>query len=137
MADPLQKIKSSFNKGITTITVKTSSTIEKTKLSTHIYKLKEDILSLYTRYGQDSYKKYKNVGNVTDESLKEIFKNIEEKENTIRSLLNEIKKIDEQNNEILGNSQNTMNQSKFYCSNCGASYSTKVNFCRKCGKKIE
>lgn len=51
MSDAFDKLRSSLNRGITTISVKTSSSLEKTKLKTHIESLTNDIQKLYSEAG--------------------------------------------------------------------------------------
>ena len=55
MADVFQKLKTSVNRGITTISVKTSSTFEKSTINTHIDTLKNEIAKLNSKLGEDVY----------------------------------------------------------------------------------
>ena len=56
--DAFEKFKSSVNRGITTISVKTSSTLEKTKIKTHIETLERDINKLFHNLGEAAYEKW-------------------------------------------------------------------------------
>ena len=55
MADAFQKLKNSVNRGITTISVKTSSSFEKTTINTHIETIKNEIIKLTSKLGEDVY----------------------------------------------------------------------------------
>ena len=55
-ADAFEKLKSSFNRGITTISVKTSSSLEKSKIKTHIESLTRDIERDIQQIGETAYK---------------------------------------------------------------------------------
>ena len=56
MADAFENLKSAWNRGITTISVKTSSSLEKSKLKTHIESLTKDIEREYSLIGEEAYK---------------------------------------------------------------------------------
>ena len=52
MADAFEKFKSSINRGITTISMKTASSLEKTKLKTHMDSLKNENQRLIVEIGE-------------------------------------------------------------------------------------
>ncbi len=134
-ADMFNKFKSSLNRGITTISVKASSTLEKTKLKTHIDTLEKEIEKLYINAGELSYKIWK--GEASDnEALKGYFEVISQKLDEICALEKEISEIDERGSEILG-AEDSVTEAKCVCPNCGAAYTEAVNFCRQCGSKME
>lgn len=141
MADPIQKIKNSMNRGITTISVKTSSSLEKSKINMHIDSLEKEIQSLFYTIGKDSYGIWES-GNSDFESLTENFNLIKQKKAEIAQLTTERDAIDQRDNQIFGTAvQNTTGASQtsaaIFCPQCGAAYDTPVKFCRKCGCNLQ
>lgn len=100
MAGGFDKFVNSVNRGITTINVKTSSSLEKSKIKTHIDTLNADIAKLYSLTGEMMYYKWKN----NREDLSDVydkFEVIKQKFEEIEKLNKEIVEIDEKNNDIL------------------------------------
>lgn len=135
-ADAFEKLKSSFNRGITTISVKTSSSLEKSKIKTHIESLTRDIERDIQQIGETAYKIW------SDEEkdftvLNERCAAVKSKKDEIEKLTKELESIDERDNQILGTTERPEEAApKFICTNCGAQYETPVKFCRKCGNKM-
>jgi hypothetical protein len=96
-----QKFKSSVNRGITTISVKTSSSLEKSKIKTHIDTINREIQRKISIVGEDAYNIW--LGNNEDfSSLYETFEEIKNKYNEIEELNEQLVYIDQRDNEILG-----------------------------------
>lgn len=134
--DPFQKLKSTVNRGITTINVKTSSSLEKTKLKTHIDSLEGEVQKLFYSIGELSYTQWSGGEDATEE-LKGIFETIQSKKNEIEELKGQIDAIDQRDSQILGTArQGAARGTATVCPSCGASYDTPVNFCRKCGQRL-
>jgi rubrerythrin len=135
-ADAFEKLKSSFNRGITTISVKTSSSLEKSKIKTHIESLTRDIERDIQQIGETAYKIW------SDEEkdftvLNERCAAVKSKKDEIEKLTEELESIDERDNQILGTTERPEEAApKIICTNCGAQYETPVKFCRKCGNKM-
>lgn len=137
MADVFQKFKSTVNRGITTISVKTSSSLEKTKIKTHIDTLNREIERELLAVGEAAYDIWSNGG--TDfSSLSSSFETVKGKQNEIADLNKEIEAIDERDNQILGSSSapEAPEAPRIICSGCGTQYDAPVKFCRKCGNKM-
>ncbi len=136
--DVLQKFKSSVNRGITTISVKTSSTLEKSKIKTHIETLSRDIKNDIALVGDAAYKIWLS-GKTDFSELFEKFEAIKNKYQDVEDLNKQLSSIDERDSQILGNNVAEQKEIKktYICTNCGTQYEVPVNFCRKCGKKIE
>lgn len=136
MADTLQKLKNSVNKGITTISVKTSSTLEKSKIKMHIESLEKELQKVLISIGEEAYEIWSN-GSADFEALTEKFEDVTQRRNEIQKLAVELDSIDDRDNEILGKSKEVAPvepvESKLICPNCGSQYDAPVNFCRKCG----
>lgn len=139
----LQKIKTSWNKGVTTISLKTSLALEKAKINTHIDSVQKEIDSLYFEVGNLSYKIWQD--NLNDFSvLNDYFNSISAKLKEQEILRQEIAKIEDQSNRILGEnliSDNNTDKFEFtdkrVCPNCGIEINANANFCRKCGYKLK
>ena len=135
MADVFGKLKSSINRGITTISVKTSSSLEKTKIKTHIDTLEADIQKLIYSAGELSYAIFAGESEDNDK-LKTFFETIKQKREEVSELTLELNAIDERDNKILGTNEKEVPAGGCVCSNCGATFDTPMNFCRNCGNKM-
>lgn len=138
MADAFQNLKSALNRGITTISVKTSSSLEKSKLKTHIESLNREIEKEISAVGEAAYKLWSE--NAQDySSLVSHFVVIKGKQDEIAQLNEQLNSIDDRDNQILGNTAPEVQEEtapKFICTNCGTQYDNPVKFCRKCGNKM-
>ena len=136
MADALDKLKSSWNRGIATISVKTASSLEKAKLKTHIESLKSDIQKLYFEAGEMSYNKWLNA-DPDCTNLERIFEDIKSKQKQITELSEELNSIDDRDSQILGTEVEKTPTANVVCPNCGAGYENPVKFCRSCGFRMQ
>ncbi len=137
MADAFQKFKSTVNRGITTISVKTSSSLEKTKIKTHIDTLNRDIEKEILAIGETAYNIWAN-GGAEFSALYPHFETIKGKQQEIAGLNEEMLAIDERDNQILGAAAapEASTTPRIICSSCGTQYDAPVKFCRKCGNKM-
>jgi ribosomal protein L40E len=137
--DAFDKLMSSFNRGITTISVKTSSSLEKSKIKTHMESLARDIEKDLHLVGEEAYKIW---GSETQDysALNERFEAIKRKQDEITRLEADLAAIDERDSQILGTAERqeavAVATPKLVCSNCNAQYETAVKFCRRCGNKL-
>lgn len=141
MADPIQKLKNSMNRGITTISVKTSSSLEKTKLNTHIDTLEKDIQNLYNVIGSTAYALWES-GASDFGALTEKFNSVQQRKSEIARLIAERDSIALRDNQILGTPAQAPPEASrapgaIFCPQCGSAYDTPVKFCRKCGCNLQ
>ena len=146
--DAFEKIKMSVNRSITTIGVKTSATLEKSKILTHIDSLEKDNEKTYTAIGQEAYEIWASGSNDFS-GLNEKFELIKKRKSDIEELTEQFNSIEDKNNEILGKSDNKQQENvvvpaenpamadRIFCSQCGEVYDRTVKFCRKCGNKLQ
>lgn len=142
--DTFQKFKSSLNRGVTAISVKTSSSLEKAKIKTHIDSLEAEIQRLMTGIGEMAYTKWESK-DADFSVLEESFMAIQQKKAEIQSLNEELVQIDERDKQILGNAAaeaagsvtDVQSESGIVCPGCGTLYETATKFCRKCGYKLQ
>lgn len=140
MADVFSKIKSGVNRGITTISVKSSSALEKSKIKTHIETLNREIERERNVSGEEAYKLW-SEGTTDFSSVFAHFETMKAKYDEIDALNAELAAIDERDNQILGNNAPVVeapvsNTPKVFCTQCGAQCEANVKFCTKCGNKI-
>ena len=90
-----------FSKIITTISVKTSSSLEKNKIKLHIENLEKEIEALIRAAGEEGYRLWAE-GDASTQSLVEKFKAIQEKKEQIQQLNAKMAEIDELDSQILG-----------------------------------
>lgn len=140
--DAFQKIGDSMNRAITKISVKTSSSLEKSKIKMHIESLTKDVQEMLTDIGKEVYSLWQN-GESSNESLREKLEAIKQKKNEIENLSMEFASIDIRDNEILGTKTEVEKKpevsvpQKPCCPNCGYEYESTAKFCRKCGHKLQ
>jgi len=149
------KFKKSVNRGITTISVKTQGSMEKSKITMHIDSLEKEIEKTYSVIGKEAYAVWESEEKDFS-ALTEKFESIRETKEKIEGLKAEIESIAAKNNEILGKmgeeaeaeamaatqvvgaAQPVAMQAagNIVCPNCGQTYDTPVKFCRKCGQSL-
>lgn len=140
--DTFQKFKSSFNRGVTAISVKTSSSLEKVKIKTHIESINNEIQRSMTHIGQTAYDIWAS-GSQDFSSLQEQFVFVQQKKEEIQKLQEEYDAIDERDNQILGTNAAEETQAAEpkqegpVCPNCGAVCAPTAKFCRKCGHNLQ
>ncbi len=126
------KIKASFTRGITAINVRTSSSLEKSKLKTHMDSLETEIEKDYYAIGELAYKLWLKT-ETNEAGLVQLFESVKAKYATIAELTAQLDSIDQRDNEILGKTKKAPNLT---CPKCGAVYESPVKFCRSCGTKM-
>ena len=135
--DAFGKLKSSVNRGITTISVKTSSALEKTQIKTHIESLQKEVERLYSGIGESAYKMWECEEDFS--KLNVAFEQVKGKKAEIEELKQKLNSIDNRDNQILGTTTEEVkiDVTKYTCQACGAQFETPVNFCRKCGQAMK
>ena len=134
MAEAFGKIKSSFNRSIATISVKTSSSLEKSKLKTHIESLNNEIQKQYYQIGELAYNTWLNEH--TDYSqLIRLFEEVKANQAMISELSTQLNSIDHRDSQILGKVEKPAD-ANYICPNCGTGFENPVKFCRCCGTKM-
>ena len=131
--DAFEKLKSSVNRGITTISVKTSSSLEKSKIKTHIDSLQRDIEKIYASLGESLYMEWLQE-EINHDVFAERLETVKVKKAEIEELYAQLAAIDERDNQILGNAGE---KNSLVCAKCGTKYDSPVKFCGKCGNKMD
>lgn len=135
-ADMFSKFKSTVDRSIAVVSVKTASSVEKSKIKTRIENFNEVAEKLTMEVGGDAYDLY-IAGEADFSRLNEKFEAIREKRLEIEKLTEELDSIDERDKQVLGESAKAQAaQDSIICPGCGASFTEPVKFCRNCGTKI-
>lgn len=139
--DMLQKFKSSVNRGVTTISVKASSSLEKTKIKTHIESIETDISKLIVNVGETMYAVWES-GERDYTSVEALLSTIQQKKAEIVQLTKDMASIDVRDDQILGNTRvekpvEASDPDGIVCPGCSAVCASAAKFCRKCGHKLQ
>lgn len=143
--DVFQKFKSSVNRGVTTISVKASSSLEKTKIKTHIESIEASIQKLIVDVGEAAYATWES-GERDYASLEEMLASIQQKKGEIAKLNVDMASIDERDEKILGNNKAERPaegpaagpvEGEIACPSCGTVCGSTARFCRKCGCRLQ
>ena len=140
--DTFQKIGDSMSRAITKISVKTSSSLEKSKIKMHIESLTKDVQKMLTDVGEEVYALWLN-GESSHQLLTEKLEAVKQKKNEIEQLSIELASIDDRDNEILGTKAEAEQKTEVVipqkpcCPNCGSEHDPVAKFCRKCGHKLQ
>lgn len=140
--DAFQKLGDSMSRAITKLSVKTSSSLEKSKIKMHIESLTKDLQNMLTDIGEDVYSLWIS-GEVSNQSLAEKLSAVKQKKEEIEQLSIELASIDARDNEILGTKPDSEQATDVQfsgnscCPNCGAKCDPTAKFCRKCGHNLQ
>lgn len=140
--DAFSKLGGSMGRAITKISVKTSSSLEKSKIKMHIESLTKDVQKLLADVGEEVYSLWLQ-GDASNQSLAEKLEAVKQKKEEIEQLTVELDSIDERDSQILGikteieATTESAVLSKNCCTNCGAECDSVAKFCRKCGNKLK
>lgn len=140
--DAFSKLGDSMIRAITKISVKISSSLEKSKIKMHIESLTKDVHKLLVDVGEEVYSLWLQ-GDTSNQSLVDKLETVKQRKEEIEQLTVELNSIDERDNQILGTKTEAEEQaeptatSKNCCPNCGAECDSAAKFCRKCGYKLQ
>ena len=137
--ESLQKLKSSLNRGVATISLKTSSTLEKAKLQTHMESVDTEVQQMISTAGEMAYGIWQH-GDTEYTEIVTLLLAIQEKRHEIELLQAQIQSLHDREKQILGAAAMErivpVGESEQICTNCGAHYPNAVKFCRNCGQKL-
>ena len=76
--------------------------------------------------------KYEVIMKYTETGFRPLYHNF-----CVFPLNEEIKKVDERSNSVLGTDKNSDANTPHFCTNCGTRYDVGAKFCRKCGNSLQ
>lgn len=129
MADLFTKFKKSIDKGVATVSVKSSSMIEINKINVHMNSLTGKIANKKVELGETVYNMYVE-NNPNQEVIEAICEEIVSLNHQYKEKAKEIEKIKQEEVEILGT-----DKTEIKCS-CGQIVPEGYSFCTSCGAKI-
>lgn len=139
MADAFEKFKSSINRSVAAMSVKTSASLEKAKLKAQIDTLTSDVQRMMPAVGEAFYLMWQR-GDTDYSRLYEHLEVIRRKKEEIAALNAECAAIDQRNSQIMAAESKVPTASAMVagniCPNCAANYAEGAKFCRKCGYKL-
>ncbi|MBR4308093.1 MAG: hypothetical protein IKT58_00715 [Oscillospiraceae bacterium] len=140
--DGIKKFGDSMSRAFTKISVKTSSTIEKSKIRMHIENLEKDIQRIMSEIGEEVYALWSKDESINDSVIAKL-EAVKGKKTEIEQLTEELSAIDDRDSQILGTKVDPQPQPQaeaaqvFYCPNCKSERDPAAKFCRKCGFKLQ
>lgn len=140
--DTFQKLGDFMSRAIAKLSVKTASSLEKSKIKMHIESLTKDVQELLLEVGAEAYTLWLNQEPFIL-PLAEKLAIIKKKKSEIEQLSIELASIDDRDNEILGataggeQKEEVVVPQKPCCPNCGSERDPIAKFCRKCGHKLQ
>lgn len=140
--DTFSKLNDSMTRALTKISVKTSSSLEKSKIRMHIESLTRETEKMLMDIGGDVYSLWLQ-GDFSTQSLVEKLDTVKQKKEAIEQLITELAAIDERDSEILGTAAASGPQEESSasenpcCPSCGFEYDADAKFCRRCGHKLQ
>lgn len=137
----LQKFMSSVNRGVTTISEKASSTLEKTKIKSQIDSIETDIRKLFANVGETVYAAWER-GEKDYASVETLLSTIRQKKAEAAQLTRDMAAIDARDNQAPDNTgaekpAEAAGLDGLICPGCGAVCASAAKFCRKCGHKLQ
>ena len=143
MSDSINKFQGAITRTTAAIGVKTSAFVGGAKIKTHITTLNKEIATMKQELGESIYESWLK-GDANPELITQWCKQIKEKHESIAELEAELAKLERHESEVLGEKklesgaahQVGSNDAAVVCSNCSATYSEPIKFCRKCGTKM-
>lgn len=143
MASIIKKIKSEFDKGLVSVSVNSSTLLEITKLNGIIASLKEKKEVLIIELGNLSYEEMLGNSEIIKDSKQKVFDEIVEIDIKINEKLENIKKINDEKNEVISiiskdNSESQKHQgfNEENICECGSKIKENAKFCTICGKPV-
>ena len=131
-------LKSTLEKGITTLNVKTNNFMEESKCKTYIATLEKEITNLKLSIGNTVYENWSNDADAMN-GVEEQLQKIREKEQEIAAQEERIKQLAEEEKQIFGvaDGQAAASGEAVFCSQCGAPNAANFKFCVKCGTPLK
>lgn len=139
--EPLNKLQNAVTRATAAIGIKTAVFVGSAKIKTQIATVKDDIETLMLNLGNTVFQYWEN-GEESQYLIEQECNIIKKKYEIIEELNAEIEKLEREEKEVMGSkapqgARQAENKISFVCPNCNTTFDKPVNFCRKCGTKME
>ena len=125
------KLKNSFDKGIATVSVKSESMVETSKIKSTISNLQKTLADCTQNLGVLVFTAWKE-NRMDDPAIIELCQQMQEIEKNITQQRARLDQVKREETEILGTNKPTA----CYCSSCGKPNSAQARFCAACGEPL-
>ena len=122
-----------FSKGLTAINVKTAHYLEVTQRKTYIDTLTQESNQIKMEVANQAYVKWQNGQISLPDDMTAKLQMIKDKQNEIELKKQEIERLEEEEQRILGSGTK---QNVVYCTSCGSANGAGNRFCEKCGNAL-
>lgn len=129
-------LKNALDRGIASVTVKSSTFLETSKYSNQIHIAEDSIAKLKSSLGAMLYDAWKN-GQPLNDLINNTFQEITNYEEQIAQLNQKIEDIKNESRQVLGKQPVAAAPASVYCASCGAENKLTAKFCYKCGDKLQ
>lgn len=139
----LEKLKNTFDRGIATVSVKSESMVEMSRIKAQIQNLQRQQAALTTQLGSELYEMWK-AGNLDQERIEAVCGEISACEQGVAEQNRRMEQVRKEEQQLLGvqpvqqqaPSAQPSAQQGLFCPSCGMQNSVGAKFCISCGTKI-
>lgn len=136
----LEKLKSTFDRGIATVSVKSESMVEMSRIKSQIQGLQKQQAALISQLGGEMYEMWK-AGTMNRERFEQVCGDISAVEQSIDELNRRMEQVRAEEQQLLGTQPAASAQAApqtpgLFCPSCGAKNQAGARFCVNCGSKL-
>lgn len=131
MADFLEKVRQSIDKGLTTASIRSKEMFEAAKLKREAAALQKRRRGLLEKLGDIVYTMFLNRSGFDEEKIKEMGEAIARLDSRIKEKEGELEQIHLKAQEAL-----RMSKTDVVLCDCGAKVNKNAKFCSKCGEEV-
>ena len=129
----LEKLKNTFDCGIATVSVKSESMVEMSRIKAQIQNLQRQQTALTAQLGSELYEMWK-AGTLDQERIEAVCGEISACEQGIMEQNRRMEQVRREEQQLLG--VQPVQQQGLFCPSCGMQNSAGAKFCISCGTKI-
>lgn len=138
----LEKIKSTFDRGLATVSVKSESMVEISRIKAQIQGLQKQQTTMISRLGEEMYAMWKS-NEMDRERFEQLCGEISGVEKTVEELNRRIEQVRTEEQQLLGTSAPAAGAAPaaapaqgLFCPACGTKNQPGARFCVNCGGKL-
>lgn len=130
----LEKLKNTFDRGLATVSVKSESMVEISRIKAQIQSLQKQQAAMTNQLGEEMYAMWKD-GELDRERFEQACGQILACEQAIEEQNRRMEQVRMEEQQLLGG-QAAPVQPQMFCPACGTKNQTGARFCTNCGTKI-